>query len=1703
MTRENWRQVIRPLALLLALFATAVFADPPTEEKRENEAAVRRVAAEVPLWGERWEIDSLGRRIDRSPGSLNEDILALLAAEPGLAAHLSADGWLLSRARQANYFGTSVSSWDDVLAPNPTVDPQVLWDYVLDHSDDLEVAFIVALALERLGGSFRSRDVVGKKLGDLFEEQKFSPTKRARIRELADRLSAVLSFYERIEPAPETNQFRTEKSFPARKTPHANPRPYPHRIVETEALRRDEKDIPLALARRCYQFALSHRDQMQTSFDAWRVGAERVVGDYRDMKAFHERHVEEIQSLHRVLHAENLDEALPGAKQVIWDFLFFSNFPLAKYFLRKRLRQLGVYSRGLVVDMESEILEALRRSLIRFNPYFVKEDGGYTKFGTLLFIAVKTEMRHLGKYLDSVDVSPYTLRLRRRIESVAMELAGSTRSPDQVSDQEIAEKMGTSEPQVAAYRRQARVNSLWTDDRSYLEFLSESESETPEGQTLRDKLSPLLAQLSLRRRLLLLLRMGWYSPSREYEGYTLADLGALFGVTRERVRQLIKSGQQDMRDLARGRYQGDSTDGERLESEVLLVELGVNPVAEILPRGVERMGALFRVLSGFSPAILHRLFAILAKPFAFPCADELSFVRLLSAGAVYPVRLGTAGRVVYPLGIPVGSWERVPSCESGQCLVDHGDSFTTSHAPRTARVRFSVLPSEAIMDEIALAEYMLPGRWQLVLQTEDLDAGGAVLRIRHHPLGERALVSEGMGLEFGRALARLVKKDFTEEEWKRLRRQADRTPVSVRGISWENAQLGAMRASVHGGREARQLLNQIAGDHHSLHRVNDRPFKLKNNRLYLILEWPHGALVFQLLPRRGLLFDVVGRFSVTERAFVEHPLDLEDEAIESLMSHLQLGEDYDAVQALLEILQQSVGTERALNISRVGSVNVASRRNLWAANAFVGKERSGEKALVSLVSARSAIEEVPWIRYLFSRSLRYGPSETIVRVALQDGELRYYRILSPSERESGNVLSLIATDFFAFVGQAVLDEGRLDSRYFSDGLPPAVDLEVGKNGVVRVGGYRSSESPYPIPIKVSVKEEKGTKARAELLSGKAMKERAGLAYWPGDESHCYLLLTGESGQEYVFSLKAKANKSIHFLRIVLRRGASTSGQEELYVGKHATLEETSEGAGAEFAVRSAIGDGLDVTLRERGKKQLFIREPYRVSVQLGDEHTGKKLHLRVLRTAEAVAEKPELEWLLGEKGPETLMVRGELESGDVFFWNVVAGERNPLKHVHADFLSYLGQILVKQAGSNELLLRTTLPETDVTYTNTEGVRVGYYKIGNKKTVAAKIRVGSPVGTRLHLRLISSSKLRLLYPDSVGDIPEELFLMATDSTRCFVFSLKLDPKRSKHTIHLKLQWELAVPALQAEPKEAPSPPVALAGEVRGISARVVEIAAEAARETEKSVTGHYLRRGFSAMRPETRRHFLDLGAGNGSLAESFAGLFVRNTLVERMECHQEILSQRGLSGLQVFGEDYFDFLWGPNGRGEFDGILFAQSLYGDVSSRRRILLTAMNRLPENGLLAIVTNDSSDEAQSLSFIKRALGVEVKHKPNQDIVRSLLRKDSDYFSTEISMRIAHEFKQRLEMGGVLMSYLPASVRDLEEGQLWAIVDSLETDDQTYTLYDDQTLIWISPNPFLIRQIEAEQGCVSRFSDIGNGKPPKSRRREPTGGNDRHLAF
>ncbi|MEZ4752255.1 MAG: sigma factor-like helix-turn-helix DNA-binding protein [Bdellovibrionota bacterium] len=1453
---------------------------------------------------------------------------------------------------------------------------------------------------------------------------------------------------------------------------------------------------------------------MKTSFDAWRSGAERIAGTYRDMKAFHETHAIRVQCLHQVLHAENLDLAMPGAKQVIWDFLFFSNFPLSRYFMRKRMRQLGIYSRGLLQDMEAEMLSALRRALIRYNPYNLKDDGEYTKFGTLLFLAVKTEMRHIGKYMSALDKSDYAARLRSRIERIAIAIGGATRGADQVSDHEIAEKMGTSEEQVARYRRQAGVTSLWSeDDRSYQDFLPSNESFGT--QDSHAELAPFVAQLSLRRRLLFTLRMGWFSDSREGEGYTLAELGALFGLTRERVRQLLGSAEDDLKEVARSGYKGEPGDAGRLESEVLLVELGVNPVAEVLPRGLERTSALFQLLVQFSPAALRRIAQILSTPYPFQANNAEGFLRLLNSQSLFSIGPGADKRVVYPSGTPTGSWEVKPSCDDIRCAVTHAPNYATVHDLRASSVRFTVLSSEAIINEIPLAQYMFPPRWQLVLQSEEMDSDRSVFRVRHHPLGDPVRLSEGVPLEFGRAFSRLMKMEFSENEWKQLRRQTDRTPSSVRGLQWEDTQLGTLRASMHGGGEARRLLNQIASDHHSVHRVNHRPFDIHNNRLYLIVECSKGALLFQLLPRKGLLFETVGRFSVSERAFVDLPVPFEDAVTESLVSHLHLGEDFEEVQQLLQILHRGVGTEREYPISKTGAVRVSGRRGLWDANAFVGKERFGEQATVSLVSARSAVDRAPWLRYVFSRGLRFGLGETLVQIVLRDGEIRYYRVLSKAEREGGNVLSLIPTDFMAFLGQLVLDDGKLSGGYAALGFPDPVNLQVGKNGVVRVGGYRSAESPYPIPIKVSVKEEKGSWLKAQLLTGAQMKAQAGLAYWPGSEADVFLLLLAENGREYVFSLKAKANKSIHFLRIVYRREVLSDGKSEIYVGRHASVNETEDGAGVEFTLRSAIGDALEVTLLAKGKKQLFIREPYRAVIQVGDEHTGKKMRLRIVRAGDAVSEQAEIKWLLKESGKdlrESPLLRGELESGEVFFWTVEANERNPLKLIRADFYNYVGRILATQQTADPTLLGARHPELEAVYSNVAGVRVANFKLQGRKTVAAKIRVDVEKGSTIQVKLRSTSQLRALYPDTVVDSKEEMFLVACASQQCFIFSPKLDPKKCKNTIQLKRKWvvdaglrtqnvervlrnptdELGAAVGSRDSSYEPVTESALTpilGSANGMTAGVVELAMEAARQTEKSVTAQYLRGGYSLMKPETRGHFLDLGAGNGTVAGALSGLFSRHTLVERMESHQATLNSLGLENLRVFDLDYFEFLWGNHGKGPFDAILFAQSLYGDVPSRRRILLSAISRLPENGLLAIVTNDHSLSESSLSSIKQSLGVEIKHKPNQDIVRSLSRGASDFFYVEIPLEIRHTLNSRLEMGAVLMSYLPASARDLEEEQIWAIVDSLETDEGSYVLRDNQSLIWISPNPFLINQIGLQQGCATTFAREGNKTRPDRR--------------
>ncbi|MEZ4752256.1 MAG: hypothetical protein R3B54_16970 [Bdellovibrionota bacterium] len=237
----NRRELIKVVALKLcawALFPSLLWAHPPHEAKPDSYAYLSRVVGAPPPWGKRWDLESLSWQGEKPPGSVNEDIVAFLLKEPGHAASFSAEGWLLSRSRAANYFGVVVDSWEDVLSPlgePPKVDSQLLWNYILDHSDDVETALIVALGLRRFGGEIRALRPSEKDLDEIVRERKMTPAQRARVEGLANRFAAALRFYESTEPPPEENHFRLENFFPNRSSPHANPRPYPHRIIEDES----------------------------------------------------------------------------------------------------------------------------------------------------------------------------------------------------------------------------------------------------------------------------------------------------------------------------------------------------------------------------------------------------------------------------------------------------------------------------------------------------------------------------------------------------------------------------------------------------------------------------------------------------------------------------------------------------------------------------------------------------------------------------------------------------------------------------------------------------------------------------------------------------------------------------------------------------------------------------------------------------------------------------------------------------------------------------------------------------------------------------------------------------------------------------------------------------------------------------------------------------------------------------------------------------------------------------------------------------------------------------------------------------------------------------------------------------------------------------------------------------------------------------
>jgi RNA polymerase primary sigma factor len=149
----------------------------------------------------------------------------------------------------------------------------------------------------------------------------------------------------------------------------------------------------------------------------------------------------------------------------------------------------------------------------------------------------------------------------KQLEKLRRALEGSRRYTQQIgaepNSEELAAELDWSVNEVESVLRIYRQLSLDAPigeegERSFLDFLSSTTSPSGEevyfNATLTDEIRDLLSQLPVREQQILRLRFGM-----DDEPKSLEEIGGIFGITRERVRQIEKHAKDRLRQKAKMR----------------------------------------------------------------------------------------------------------------------------------------------------------------------------------------------------------------------------------------------------------------------------------------------------------------------------------------------------------------------------------------------------------------------------------------------------------------------------------------------------------------------------------------------------------------------------------------------------------------------------------------------------------------------------------------------------------------------------------------------------------------------------------------------------------------------------------------------------------------------------------------------------------------------------------------------------------------------------------------------------------------------------------------------------------------------------------------------------------------------------------------------------------------------------------------------
>ncbi len=270
-----------------------------------------------------------------------------------------------------------------------------------------------------------------------------------------------------------------------------------------------------------------------------------------------------------------------------------------------------------------------------------------------------------------------------------------------------------------------------------------------------------------------------------------------------------------------------------------------------------------------------------------------------------------------------------------------------------------------------------------------------------------------------------------------------------------------------------------------------------------------------------------------------------------------------------------------------------------------------------------------------------------------------------------------------------------------------------------------------------------------------------------------------------------------------------------------------------------------------------------------------------------------------------------------------------------------------------------------------------------------------------------------------------------------------------------------------------------GTQKELSVNTVSMAMEYARFIEKHETAKRLKNGFSCLSVENRQRLLDCGAGDLKLTEMVSERFREVTAVERINGKANGGDNTVIPGAVIVNGDYRDYLAKRNGNGNWDAILFSHSITEGGEEANKTVRSALSRMSQGGLMAIVCNNGEKRPGTINEIKETLNGGNRAPA---IVKACRNIPGCSYLVQPN-RITYKVSSAAEMEGILLAYFRNGSAP-DKLDLKKEAEKLKTPSGDYLVHDDQIIVWVSRDSHLLRDLKRNiEGNKSPPAESANG--------------------